>query len=74
MKIQVTSYVYESMKRIHPVYIPEIDGVYTVEKDGSIPEKHSHIEHDGEKWIWIPHEDSMFKIHPICVEFKIFED
>ena len=74
MLIQVTSYVYESMRKLHPIYTPEIGGVYKVESDGMIREKYSRIEHDGEKWIWIPQEDSMFKIHPICVEFKIFED
>lgn len=73
MKIQVTSYVYESMRKLHDIYTPEIGGVYIVESDGTIRDKYSHIEHDGEKWVWVPHEDSLFKVQPLSIEFKILD-
>lgn len=71
MKIQVTSYVYESMRKLHTLYTPEIGGVYTVYEDGNVHDKLAYIEHDGEKWVWIPRENSNFRVHPICIEFKI---
>lgn len=74
MKIQVESFVYESMRKLDTVCLPDIYGMYTVSDDGSIREKFAHIEHNGDEWVWVPHEMGQFKVHPLKIKFKIFNE
>lgn len=65
------SYIYDSMRKLPIECTPEIDAIYTIDPNGSVREKFAHIEHDGESWIWIPHEMNNFKVPPITLQLRV---